>query len=56
MSEENELNTEDVVESTTSLNYKLPFNVAQALVDYLATKPYREVNGLIAAVMSLEEV
>lgn len=36
--------------------FRLPEEVRQSLLEYLSTRPYREVAQGIAALMSLEEV
>ena len=49
---ENEVNTEEVeksVDASTPTQYTVSMNVAQAVINYLATKPYNEVSELIAA-------
>ncbi len=36
--------------------FKIEQNVAQAMLDYLATQPYKEVFQLVNALQSLEEI
>ena len=48
--------TSDPPKDPSQIAYKLSFAQAQALVDYLSQRPYRESANFIQMLVSLEEV
>lgn len=42
--------------NAANVYYKLPLTVAQALVDYLVTKPFNEVADIIVVIQKLEKI